>query len=440
MRGLYRLGSAGALAVTAATGLVVSGYVLSAQPVLAKGKASYSKEFTAAAKPVQDKVKELEKLRDGGDAAGAKAGANAALPMLDAAMAAVSTDLDKLAAGQFAFSLGGMNDDPSLRQKGIQMMLDSGQIAEDKQGQYLFYLGNFAYAAKDYPTAMSALAKAASMGFEHEALVPLMVQAYQGAGQAEAGLAAARKAIEDRRAAGLAVPQDWIERSNVVAYNAKSADNAVYFSTVLVDEYPGNFNWLAAAQIIRALGGLDPQTTLDLFRLMDRAGALDNEPDYVKNEYKEYIETADPRRLPGEVVRIIDKGVNSGAIDLSGWVAEARTNASGRIASDKASLPSEVAGAMSAATGTRPLGLADAFLNYGNAAQAEELYSAALAKGGIDANTALTRLGIAQFDQGKLAEAKANFAKVTGPRAIVSKLWMVHIDNKLAPAPAAPAQ
>ena len=98
MRGLYRLGSAGALAVTAATGLVVSGYVLSAQPALAKGKASYSKEFTAAAKPVQDKVKELEKLRDGGDAAGAKAGANAALPMLDAAMAAVSTDLDKLAA------------------------------------------------------------------------------------------------------------------------------------------------------------------------------------------------------------------------------------------------------------------------------------------------------------------------------------------------------
>ena len=117
MRGLYRLGSAGALAVTAATGLVVSGYVLSAQPALAKGKASYSKEFTAAAKPVQDKVKELEKQRDGGDAAGAKAGANATLPLLDAAMAAVSTDLDKLAAGQFAFSLGGMNDDPALRQK-----------------------------------------------------------------------------------------------------------------------------------------------------------------------------------------------------------------------------------------------------------------------------------------------------------------------------------
>lgn len=443
MRGMYRLGSAGALAMAAATGLVVSGYALSAPSAFAKAKASYSKEFTAAAKPVQDKIKELEKQRDGGDATGASAGAAAAIPMLDAAMAAVSTDLDKLAAGQFAFTLGGMNENMALRQKGIQMMLDSGQIPEDKQSQYFFYLGNFAYASKDYPTAMSALAKAASMGFEHEALVPLMVQAYQGAGQAEAGLAAARKAIEDRRAAGLSVPQDWIERSNVVAYNAKSADNAVFFSTTLVDEYPTNFNWLASAQIIRALAGLDPQTTLDLFRLMDRAGALDNEPDYVKNEYKEYIETADPRRLPGEVVRIIDKGANAGALDLSGWVAEARTNASGRIAADKASLPSEVAGAMAAPAGTRPLGLADAFLNYGNASQAEELYAAAIAKGGIDANAALTRLGIAQYDQGKMAEAKANFGKVTGPRAIVAKLWSVHIDNKLAPTPApaaAPAQ
>ena len=181
--------------------------------------------------------------------------------------------------------------------------------------------------------------------------------------------------------------------------------------------------------MVRTFGGLDVQAMLDLFRLMDRSGALENDPKFVHSEYKEYIESADPRRLPGEVVRVIDKGIASGALAQSDtWVAEARQNASGRVGADKASLAGEVSGAK-AAGGVRALGLGDAFLSYGNAAQAEELYKAAL-NGATDANVALTRLGIAQYDQGKYADAKANFEKVTGPRQPVARLWLALIGSK----------
>ena len=58
----------------------------------------------------------------------------------------------------------------------------------------------------------------------------------------------------------------------------------------------------------------------------------------------------------------------------------------------------------------------------------------ALAKGGIDAekDRVMTRLGIAQIDEGKYAEAKATLAKVGGPRAAIAQLWAIYADQKAA--------
>jgi hypothetical protein len=88
-------------------------------------------------------------------------------------------------------------------------------------------------------------------------------------------------------------------------------------------------------------------------------------------------------------------------------------------------------------------GAGDAFLSYGEAAKAESLYTIALTKPGVDSNRVLTRLGIAQLDQGKAAEALANFAKVQGPRRPIAQLWAAYASQSAsgtaaaAPAPAA---
>ena len=75
-------------------------------------------------------------------------------------------------------------------------------------------------------------------------------------------------------------------------------------------------------------------------------------------------------------------------------------------------------------------GAADAFLSYGEAAKAEALYNIALAKPGAEKDRLLTRLGIAQLDQGKHAEAQASFGKVTGPRRNIAQLWSLYAAQK----------
>lgn len=441
MRGLFRFQSGSALAIAVAAGVALAGFGLSTAPAEAKG--GNSKEFVAAAGPLQNKLKDLEKLKEAADAGDAaakaklEADAKALTPEMDSAMAAASTSKDQIIAGQYAVTLGGMSNDMALRKRGVKMMLDSGELKPEQIPTFQFYLGNFAYASGDYPAAAAALSAAAQSGMDDEQLVPLLVESYSKAGNAAQGLTEARKAIDAVKAAGKPVPESWISRAIVVAYNAKAGPQTMDFAKLLVQEYPSKFNWLNASQMVRTFGSLDPQATLDLFRLMDRSGALDNDPKFVSGEYKEYIESADPRRLPGEVVRVVDKGLASGALSRSDqWVNEARANAAGRIAADKGSLPSQVAGAKSAASGKVAQSLADAFLNYGDAAQAEELYKAALGKTGSERDVALTRLGIAQYDQGKYADAKQSFSQVSGVRKPVADLWLLRIKEVEKASPA----
>lgn len=430
MKGIFRFRSSSTLAMALAAGLAVTGMGLGATPAYAKK--GNSKEFIAAAGPFQKQIEALTKeQKDGADVT---AQAKAMIPEVEKVMAAASTPADQLIAGNFGQQLAGMAGDMGLRARGVKMMLDSGELKPEQVPQFQFYLGNFAYASGDYATASQALAEAAKGGVTEEQLIPLLIESYGKAGNAAEGLTVARQQIDAAQAAGKVIPEAWLSRATVVAFNDKSTAQANGFSNLLVKNYPSSFNWLTATQIARSLGNLDPDATLDLFRLMDRSGALKNKPEYVKREYREYVETADPRRYPGEVVRVINEGMAAGALTSADtWASEAKTNASGRIGADKASLAGSVSSAM-AGSAKSAQALGDGFLNYSDAAQAEKLYAAALAKPGVDTNLVLTRLGIAQFDQGKYSEAAANFAKVTGPRQPMANLWQVLIQNKTKPA------
>ena len=88
------------------------------------------------------------------------------------------------------------------------------------------------------------------------------------------------------------------------------------------------------------------------------------------------------------------------------------------------------------ATEATVTGAADALLSYGEPANAEELYTIALGKPGADMPRVLTRLGIAQVDQGKYAAAQETFAKVTGKRQPIARLWSSYAASKVMPTPA----
>ena len=430
-----------ALAVALSTGLTAGGVLLGAAPAFAKEKeapkgGTYSKEFVAVAGPVQKLVQDAQAAKAKGTPdAQIKASLAGAADTLAKAEAAAKTGQDKLAAGQFAVQLGGFLDDTAMRSRGVKSMIDSGLLEADKIPTFNFYLGNFAYASKDYQGAIDPLTKAVQGNVSEDAAAEMLADSYNELKRPAEGLAALKVALDARKAAGGVVPEGWYRRANVIAYKSKLGPQAIEWSTLLVQAQPNPLNWLGAGQLTREFSSFGKEESLDLGRLFLRSGALDNEKQYVAREYIEYIQAADPRRLPGETAKIIELGLSKGSLESSDmFVSDSLSQAKGRITADKASLVGLEKDARASADGKLAVATADAYLSYDNPAKAEELYQLALTKGGaIDKDRALTRLGIAQFDQSKYDAAKASFAQVGGVRAPLAKLFSVLAADKAKP-------
>jgi tetratricopeptide (TPR) repeat protein len=284
---------------------------------------------------------------------------------------------------------------------------------------------------KEYAAARTALQSAISAGFVENDIDGLLAEAYFADNQAQQGLVVLKQAIDRRNTTPTKAPAGWYRRGLGVAYKSQLLDQAIAYSMGLVQAYPTNDNWAGAITVVREIGKFAPQESLDLMRLMGRTNSYAEERDYI-----EYIQAADARRLPGEVIKVLDAGIAAGKLRANDqFVAEARTIASGRVGPDRASLPALERDARApGATAATLSGAADAFLSYGDLAKAEELYNLAMTKPGADVPRLLTRLGISQFDQGNYAAAQANFAKVTGPRQSIAQLWALYAGIKARPA------
>jgi hypothetical protein len=410
-----RLAFAVALATTTAVGMTATATPAFAQK---KGKeeapkANYSKPFIAAYQP-------LAKLMEaGGDLAPIK-------PQLPALIAAASTPDDKFATGQVIFNVGAKTNDVALQRQGLDLMLGSGKTPPADLARNTFAAAQLAYNAKDWGAARTYAERAVTAGYEGDAEL-LIAESYFAEDQVATGLAALDKAIARKVAAGAKPPEDWLKRGLGQAYQARLQPQSMKYAAMYAQSYPSQASWGDAIAIQRNFADYDGQELLDLLRLAARADALRNERDYI-----DYITAADARRLPGETQRIIEAGVAAGMLKTNDvFVSEARTISSGRVKADMADLPGlERDARASSATAATAMAAGDAFLSYNQPAKAEEFYKLALAKPGVDTARVLTRLGIAQLDQGNLTEAQANFAKVEGARQAIARLWGVYAAQK----------
>jgi hypothetical protein len=452
-------------ALCAAVGLaVLTGGTFVAAPAMAQKapkppKLALSKPFQTAAAPLGQAIEDAKKRPDvvaatnnvnaaqataqsaqGAARTQARAQVDAAVAalgntlsaekaQLDAAFTAASTPDDRYMAGNLAVNLGGVAKDTKIQRRGLEAMLASGKVAPADAPRLQYYLGQFAFDSKDYATARTALGAAVQAGFTENDVDALLAEAYLSDNQVPQGLTMLKQAIDKRNATPNKAPAGWYRRGLGAAYKAQQVDKAAEFAMGLVGAYPTADNWAGAITVVREIGKYPAQETLDLMRLMDRTKSYAEERDYI-----EYIQAADARRLPGEVIRVLDAGKASGKLRANDpFIVEARTVATGRLAADRASLPTlERDGRAANASAVTATGAADAFLSYGEAAKAEVLYTMALNKPGAEKDRILTRLGIAQLDQGKHAEAQASFGKVTGARRNIAQLWALYAAQKAA--------
>lgn len=417
-----RLAFAVALAATGAAGLTLAAAPAHAQKKKeqpAAPKASYSKEFVAVYQPI------AKLLSENGDLAVVR-------PQLPTLIAASQSADEKLATGQVIVNIGAKTNDPALQRQGLDLMLDSGKAPAADVSRLAFAAAQLAYNAKDWAAARARAQQALAAGYTGDAEL-LMAETHFAENQAAQGLDLLDKAFARKIAAGQPIPEAWIKRAVAQSYQAKLDAQALKFAGMYAQYYPSPTSWGDAIAIQRNLRGYDGHDLLDLLRLGARVDALRNERDYA-----DYITVADARRLPGETQRIIDAGIAAGRLKANDvFVSEARAIAAGRVKADTADLPGLERDARAAtSTSATAMAAGDAFLSYQQPAKAEELYKLALGRPGVDAPRVMTRLGIAQLDQGKVAEAQATFAKVEGARQAIAQLWSIYAAQAAKPAAA----
>lgn len=389
------------------------------------GQTNYSKGFIAVYTPLNTLSQDTA-----ADGTALKAG----VPGLVAAM---ETADDRMAGGGLVYNIGIATKDLKVQRQGLSMMLDSGKLAPDQVTRYVLTAGQLATDDGDFAASRQFFLRAIAEGYNGTpSLEGVIAESYFKEDKHAEGLAYLKGEIDKKKSAGLAPDEDWLRRGVSIAYTNDLPREAVAFSAEYARLYPSKTSWGDSIAIQRNYFDYDNNAMLDLLRLADRTGSLRDGRDYA-----DYIDAADARRLPGEVKRVVAAGVAAGLLELNDpFVAEARTTADQRLAADKADLPAlERDARLSSSTALTATAAGDALLSYGMSAKAEEMYVIASNKSGADMPRVLTRLGIAQVDQGKSAEAAATFAKVTGVRAPIANLWSIYAAQNAAPEPIAEA-
>lgn len=436
---LRKAGSHAAMAIALAMGAAVAtaGF---AEPAFAQkkkdkkevAKAQYSKEFVTAYKPIEE-------------------GMNAPAPdysalkaMLPGVTALAQSPDEIMAAGNVVYNIGARSNDQALQLQGMKLMLASGKVAPEQAGQYNFIAYQLSTIAEQHAQARTYLQTAMDANFSNPNITPdqlrvNMAESFFAENRFVEGLDYLARGIAQRKAQGLPVDEQWYRRGLTVAYNNEVVPQVYDYAAMWIADYPSATNWRDAINIARNLNTFDVGEMLDLLRLSFKVGAMTE-----KFEYIEYIEAADARRLPKEVETVIQQGYAKGRISKDDiFVADSLRVAIGRLAADRADLPALERDAKAANAGLRTVVAAgDTFLNYGEMAKAEEYYAKSLGIAGVDAQLALTRLGISQVGQGKYEEAIATFGKVQGKRQPIARLWSAYAKGeaaKVAPAPETPA-
>lgn len=394
-------------------------------------KAQYSKEFVAAYKPIDEAMKAPTP-----DYAAVKA-------LFPAALATVQSGDEKRAMGGVMYNVGNKLSDNALSLQGIELMLDSGTADPTLTGQ-LAYAGYQLHREAGNPAAARAsLEKAIAANYSFNATMTdgssrtigaddmkkMIADLYFDQNQVTEGLAYISGLIDERVSAGEKIPEAWIRTGLVAAYENNINDQTPKYIAMLAENYPTDTTWGDAVIITLNAKNYQNAETLDLLRLSRRMNIYND-----KRVLSEYVEVLDPRRYPGEVVAVIDQGFASGAVDKTDpYLIETRKEASGRVAADKAGLAALAKEARGASASVKTLVVAgDTFLSYDQPAEAEEFYTKALGMSGVETPLVLTRLGIAQYDQGKYAEAIESFRKVEGARRDLANLWAIYAAQKSA--------
>jgi hypothetical protein len=197
----------------------------------------------------------------------------------------------------------------------------------------------------------------------------------------------------------------------------------------LLNYYPKPDYWLLAINSVMQLAEHDDRLTLQVYRLMQDAGAMKR-----ADQTAEMAQIALERGFPGEAQTVIEQGIAKGVFteqrdkDRNQRMLD---QAKKLVAIEKTSIAATEKQAASSANGELLVAAGSSyFLNLGDPVKGAALISQGIAKGGLkNANDAWVTLGLAQWKAKNAAEADRAFGKVDKNDGYerLAKLWALKI-------------
>lgn len=401
-----------ALAIALAGGAAVGSTAFTSEAAYAQNSRGFAEVYQPLAEMVNATPPNFE-------------GARAAIPAM---IAAIENPNDRQLAGNLILNIGNNTSDSALQRQGLEMMLESGLVPPEQQGQFNWFVGSLAFQADDHAAAREAFEITKSLGYSPEGsdLTVLIGETYMREDNATAAVNYLTGAVAEAEAAGAPVPQDWLLNALQASYDYDLTDNALMLSEKLIQYHPTQRNWENALRILNQLYELPEDARVDLSRLMRLNNAIIDRQEYIR-----YIEDLDPRVMSNEVQMVLAMGLDNGVFEADDpYYVEVKGIADQRAPQDRNGIDRIVSDGQ-AGDALDALSAGEVLYSLSDFAQAETMYKLALERG-YDANTANTRIGITQVEQGNHAAAVETFGLVTGERAPVARMWIAYARQQMA--------
>jgi hypothetical protein len=352
-----------------------------------------------------------------------------ALTAARALAASADQPFERYTAGQLMLQAAAAQGNLSAQRAALDIILESGGAPSARQGELRAQAGIVSAMLGDYRNAAAQIEYANRLGYASVSSQVALADAAFQTGNAQAGNAALEQGVGLRAKAGQTIDSSWYDRAIALSYRNKRPDLLALWTQRKLAAYPTPQNWRSAVVNLIAGGGLGPEQSLDLYRLLAATQALASERDW-----QAYSALAAQQEQFAEAKAVLDGAISGGGVNASDpAVKKSLVALTPKARKALAGVAALQAKAKAASSGTAAMTAGDAALAAGNYADAVTAYRMAIQKGGIDAARANSRLGIALARTGDLAGGKAALAQVpAGPWAHVAGLWSVWIEGKMA--------
>jgi hypothetical protein len=296
------------------------------------------------------------------------------------------------------------------------------------------------YDAKDYAKTIKYGEQLVALGSVDEKIATTMAQAYYFTNNYPKAEQWAQKVVDADVAANKRPDQGAL--SVMLSAQAKQGkqDEAAKTLELLAANYGKPGDWAKLIDVALGTPGIQNADGIDLYRLRDAAGAMQDADDYAL-----MATIALQLGFPGEAKTILDQGIAAGRLTKTGKAASQYKSAVAGAASDDKTLPKFAREAAARKTGDYDEKLAETYYGYKRYPEAETVARRALSKPGLkDPEQTKMVLGMALAQQGKYQDAIAQFKEVEdadgrAARVRAAHLWASFCHSKLPVQPAQPA-